>query len=164
MASLGITLNKDDLPEGQNFDPIPEGWYTAQIKAAELKNTKANDGQYIAVQYAVTGPTHAGRVVFGNLNIKNRNSEAERIGMGQLGSVMGAIGLAKIEDTDQLIGGNLQIKVGMSKPQEGYEQRNEVKGWKAIEGGPAPMPAVAGSGQAQQPTGTPAANKAPWQR
>jgi len=74
MASLGITLNQSELPEGQNFDPIPEGWYIAQIKSAELKNTKANDGQYIAVQYAVSGPTHAGRVVFGNLNIKNRNS------------------------------------------------------------------------------------------
>jgi hypothetical protein len=164
MASLGITLNQSELPEGQNFDPIPEGWYTAQIKAAELKNTKANDGQYIAVQYTVTGPTHAGRVIFGNLNIKNRNSEAERIGMGQLGSVMGAIGLAKIEDTDQLIGGNLQIKVGMSKPQEGYEQRNEVKGWKAIEGGPAPMPAVGAVGAVAKPATVPASTKAPWQK
>ncbi len=157
MASLGITLNQTDLPEGQNFDPIPEGWYTAQIKAAELKNTKANDGQYIAVQYAVTGPTHAGRVIFGNLNIKNRNPEAERIGMSQLGMVMGSIGLPKIEDTDQLIGGNLQIKVGMSKAQDGYEARNEVKGWKAIEGGVAPMPAAT----VAQPAVT---NKAPWQK
>ena len=164
MASLGITLNQSELPEGQNFDPIPEGWYIAQIKSAELKNTKANDGQYIAVQYAVSGPTHAGRVVFGNLNIKNRNSEAERIGMGQLGSVMGAIGLAKIEDTDQLIGGNLQIKVGLSKPQEGYEQRNEVKGWKAIEGGLAPMPAIGAAGAGAKPATVPATTGAPWQK
>lgn len=162
MASLGITLNQNDLPEGNNFDPIPEGWYTATIKAAELKNTKANDGQYIAVQYAVTGPTHAGRVIFGNLNIKNRNSEAERIGMGQLGSVMGAIGLPSIQDTDQLIGGNCQIKVGLSKPQEGYEQRNEVRGWKAIEGGAAPMPTVGAAGA--KTTAAPATTKAPWQK
>ncbi len=171
MASLGITLNQSDLPEGQNFDPIPDGWYTAQIKAAELKNTKpkegqtVSDGQYIAVQYAVTGPTHAGRVIFGNLNIKNRNPEAERIGMSQLGMVMGSIGLPKIEDTDQLIGGNLQIKVGMSKAQDGYEARNEVKGWKAIEGGTAPMP-LAGSSGGQATVAQPAAtaSKAPWQK
>lgn len=138
MASLNIS--RDDLPESQGYDPVPDGWYNAQIKGAELKPTKANDGQYIAVQYSITGPTHAGRVVFGNLNIKNKNPEAERIGLQQLGEVMGAIGLAKIHDTDQLIGGVLQIKVALSKKQEGFDQRNEVRGFKAIEGSAPPLP------------------------
>lgn len=149
MASLNINLS--DLPESQGYDLIPDGWYRAKIKGAELKATKANDGQYIAVQYQI----ESGRVVFGNLNIKNRNPEAERIGLQQLGEVMGAIGLPKIQDTDQLIGSDLMIKIGTSKKQEGYEQRNEVKGFKAIEGGAPPMPTapVAGSGP-----------KAPWQK
>lgn len=150
MASLNISL--DELPESQGYDLIPDGWYRAKIKGAELKATKAGDGQYIAVQYQI----ESGRVVFGNLNIKNRNPEAERIGLQQLGEVMGSIGLTKIQDTDQLIGGDLMIKVGTSKKQEGFEVRNEVKGFKAIEGGAPPMPtssAPAGSGP-----------KAPWQK
>jgi hypothetical protein len=138
MASLNIS--RDDLPESQGYDPVPDGWYNAQIKGAELKPTKANDGQYIAVQYSITGPTHAGRVIFGNLNIKNKNPEAERIGLQQLGEVMGSIGIAKIQDTDQLIGGVLQIKVALSKKQEGFDQRNEVRGFKAIEGSAPPLP------------------------
>lgn len=176
MASLNISLS--DLPESQGYDLIPDGWYRAKIKGAELRAVKAKTGetyrhqggqesmvvdvtretggQYISVQYSIEGPTHSGRVVFGNLNIKNRNPEAERIGLQQLGEVMGAIGLAKIQDTDQLIGGDLMIKVGTSKKQEGFEQRNEVKGFKAIEGGAPPMPT-----QSPPATGAP---KAPWQK
>jgi hypothetical protein len=152
VASLNV--NRDDLPVSEGYDPIPDGWYIAQIKATELKPTKANDGKYIAVQYSIVGPTHAGRVIFGNLNIQNKNPEAERIGKQQLGEVMGSIGLASIQDTDQLIGGNLQIKVGLSKKQEGYEQRNEVRGFKAIEGGAPPMPT------AKAPAA--ASSTAPW--
>lgn len=150
MASLNIS--RDDLPESQGYDPVPDGWYNAQIKGAELKPTKLNDGQYIAVQYSITGPDHAGRVIFGNLNIKNKNPEAERIGLQQLGEVMGSIGLAKIQDTDQLIGGVLQIKVALSKKQEGFDQRNEVRGFKAIEGSAPPLPRA---------TSTPASTGAP---
>lgn len=152
MASLNINLS--DLPAAESFDPIHDGWYSATIKGAELKTTKDGRGSYIAVQYSVSGPTHAGRVVFGNLNIRNANPEAERIGKQQLGQVMGSIGLATIQDTDQLIGGALMIKVGLSKPQEGYEQRNEVKGFKALEGGAPPMPS--------QSAATTSAPKAPW--
>jgi len=158
MASLNIS--RDDIPESQGYDPVHDGWYNAQIKGSELKPTKANDGQYIAVQYSITGPTHAGRVIFGNLNIKNKNPEAERIGLQQLGEVMGAIGLAKIQDTDQLIGGVLQIKVALSKKQEGFDQRNEVRGFKAIEGSAPPLP----SGIPASQNAAPSAQKAPWQK
>lgn len=154
MASLGLSINAKDLPASEGFDLIPDGWYTATIKSAELKATKAGDGQYIALGCSITGPTHAGRVIFGNLNIKSRNPEAERIGMQQLGQLMGSIGLVSVQDTDQFIGGNLSIKVVTSKPQEGYEARNEVRGFKALEGGVPPMPS----------TSPPAlvVNKAPW--
>ena len=77
MAFLGQTFNADELPQGNgNYDPLPPGWYTATITAAELKPTKDGSGQYIKVRYDITGPTHQGRVVFGNLNIKNASAKA----------------------------------------------------------------------------------------
>jgi hypothetical protein len=45
------------------------------------------------------------------LNIKNANPKAEEIGRQQLGDIMRAIGLAKVTDTDQLIGGQIGIKL-----------------------------------------------------
>ena len=138
MALLDFEFNVDSLPVSESsYDPIPAGWYTANIKNAEIRQTKNGTGQYIAVRYDIEGPSHSGRVIFGNINIKNANPKAEEIGRQQLGEVMRAIGLSVVRDTDQLIGGMLQIKVDISH-QDGYEPRNEVRGYKSITGGTAP--------------------------
>ncbi len=163
MAFLNETYDVNELPQGNsNYDPLPPGWYHANITGAELKSTKAGNGQYIAVRYDITGPTHQGRVVFGNLNIKNPNPKAEEIGRQQLGEIMRAIGLAKVTDTDQLIGGSLQIKLEI-RTQEGYAPNNDVKGFKATSGSVL-TPATA-SAPAQAAAAAPAASgKAapPW--
>ena len=158
MAFLGQTFNANELPQGNTYDPLPAGWYTATITAAELKPTKDGSGQYIKVRYDITGPTHQGRVVFGNLNIKNASARAEEIGRQQLGELMRAIGLARITDTDQLIGGVLSIKIDVRAATEQYPAQNEVKGFKAITGAAptfaspaASAPASAGPAKAAPP-------------
>jgi hypothetical protein len=131
MAQLLETFSVDALPQStNNFEPLPAGWYTAVVNGAEIKNTKAGTGQYIAVRYDITGPTHQGRVVFGNLNIKNPNPKAEEIGRQQLGELMRAIGLTTVQDTDQLIGGQLSIKLDV-RESELYGASNDVKGFKS---------------------------------
>ena len=142
MASLSQSFNVSDLPKSSNdFSPLPAGWYTATISGAEIKQTKAGNGEYIAVKYSITGPTHQGRVVFANLNIKNTNPKAEEIGRQQLGEVMRSIGLARVDDTDQLIGGSLSIKLEVKLSEE-YGDGNEVKGFKAVAGGSMPTPSA----------------------
>lgn len=161
MAFLPQAFDAADLPQGTgNFDPLPAGWYDVAITAAELKSTKDGNGSYIKVRYDVTGPSHQGRVVFGNLNIQNASAKAEEIGRMELGNLMRAIGLAKVTDTDQLIGGSLQIKLEI-RQQEGYKPSNDVKGYKSASGA-VPAPAAA---PAQQAAAAPAASgKAapPW--
>lgn len=153
MAFLDQTFSADDMPVSSNsYEPLPAGWYTATITGAELKSTKAGTGQYIAIRYDIIGPTHQGRIVFGNLNIRNPNATAEEIGRQQLGEVMRAIGLAKVQDTDELIGGQLSIKVSIRSSDQ-YGDQNEVKGFKAIAGStpPAPVAKAAASGKAAPP-------------
>jgi len=155
MAFLDQSFSASDLPVStNNFEPLPAGWYTASITGADIKNTKAGTGQYIAVKYTITGPSFQGRIVFGNLNIKNPNVKAEEIGRQQLGEIMRAIGLAKVTDTDQLIGGNISIKLDVKRSEE-YGDSNEVKGFKAIAGGASAMPPAAASG-------TPTKAAPPW--
>lgn len=142
MPFLNEEFSVDTLPQGNgNFEPLPAGWYTATISAAELKDTKSGSGQYIKMRYDITGPSHQGRVVFGNLNIRNQNPKAEEIGRQQLGELMRAIGLAKVSDTDQLIGASLSIKLDI-RQQEGYEPSNEVRAYKSVSGS-APVAAAA---------------------
>ena len=140
MAFLNEAFDVNELPVGNtgNFEPLPAGWYNVTVSQAELKDTKSGTGQYIKLRYDVTGPTHQGRVVFGNLNIKNANSKAEEIGRTQLGDIMRAIGLARVTDTDQLIGGHICIKLDVKQDAQ-YGASNEVKGFRSVNGSAAPV-------------------------
>ena len=155
MANLGQGFNAAELPQSENnFEPLPAGWYTAHITGAELKDTKAGNGQYISVRYDITGPSHEGRVVFGNINIRNPNPKAEEIGHQQLGELMRAIGLSKVTDTDQLVGGQCSIKLKVRKSEE-YGDNNDVAGFKSTVGSQAPSAAPTSNGAA-------ASGKPPW--
>ena len=154
MAFLNTTFKTEELPQSENnFEPLPAGWYQVKVSGAELKTTKAGNGQYIAIKYDVLGPTHQGRVVFGNINVHNPNPEAERIGREQLGNLMRAIGLSEVSDTDQLIGGSCEVKLSVRKSEE-WGDSNDCKAWKSVKGGAAPAP-----GSAPAPSA-----KAPWQK
>ena len=169
MAFLNETFSVNDLPQADNnFEALPAGWYQVQITGAELRNTKAGTGAYIAVRYDVLGPTHQGRVVFGNLNIRNPNPKAEEIGRQQLGSLMRAIGLAQVSDTDQLIGGQLQIKLSIRPADGQYDASNDVKDFKAVGGTATAEPAAVGA-MASNSSAAPAAQASasaapPWAR
>jgi hypothetical protein len=157
MADLGTAFLADDLPSGGNYDCLPAGWYVATIHNAEIKQTKAGTGKYIAVRYDITGPSHEGRVVYGNINTDNANPEAERIGRTQLRSIMEAIGIARLSNTDQLIGGTLKIKLKIkSDPQ--YGDKNEVSGFASV-GASQPKPAASAPAPAAKSSSAP-----PWAR
>lgn len=164
---LNQSFKAAEMPQSTNdFSPLPAGWYQTTIAGAEVKTTKAGTGQYIAVRYDILGPTHQGRVVFGNLNIANPSEKAESIGRQQLGELMRAIGLNEVVDTDQLIGGNCEIKLKVRKSEE-YGDSNDVQSWKAVAGGQMPkgQPMQAAQPiQAQQPPAITPGMTPPWQK
>ena len=121
--------------EENNFKLIPAGWYEVSISSTELKQTKAGTGEYIALRYDVLGPAHQGRVIVGKLNIRNPNSKTQDIGIQQLGELMRAIGLASVEDTDQLIAGHLEVEVKISEASGGCDFLNYVSNFRAIKSG-----------------------------
>jgi hypothetical protein len=159
MPFLGETFNAADMPvSDRNYELLPAGNYTANITSADLKDTKSGTGQKIDVRFDITGPTHQGRVVFTSINIRNQSPKAEEIGRQQLGELMRAIGLATLQDTDQLVGGTCNIKVSIKPAENGYEARNEVKGFKALDGSAPPVAAI----PAPAPTSAPGGGKPPW--
>lgn len=151
MAFLGATIRADELPEstGGDFQPLPAGDYTVSIMSADLTPTKDGSGQYIKLKLSVIAPTHQGRIVFANLNIRNQSAKAEEIGRSQLGDIMRAVGLAQIEDTDQLVGGTMLVSLSVKPATEQYGAGNDVKKYKPVGGGGAsavatkPQPAAA---------------------
>jgi hypothetical protein len=69
---------------------------------------------------------------------------------------MRAIGLASVQDTDQLIGGHCQVKLITRKSEE-YGDSNEIKAWKSAAGGSIPAPAAAPAAAAK-----PSGSAPPW--
>jgi hypothetical protein len=143
MALLNESFSLDALPTGNtgSYDPLPAGFYNATIANAELKTAKSG-GQYLNVRYDITGPSHAGRVVFGMVNLTNPNQRAEEIGRQQLGELMRAIGLDTLKDSDQLIGGRLKIKLTVEESEQ-YGTQNRVGGYRSDDSAPAASAAKA---------------------
>lgn len=169
MAFLDIKL--DDLPESK-YSLIPEGWYQASITEVKLTDTKDKTGQKLEVKFAIIGPAQQGRSIFANINIKNNSQKAEEIGRSQLGDLMRAINMTHASDTDQFIGGNLQIKVAIKPPSinkltgEKYDEKNEIKGYKALGDGVTAMASEIPSfpKPAASTTHAPKASGFPWEK
>jgi hypothetical protein len=144
MANLGRSYVEAEMPKGSNsgdYTPIPDGWYDVTITEATVKATKAGTGDYLSYRCDVVGPTHQGRVVFGMITLRNPNPKAEDIGNQQMGELCRAIGAARLDDSDQLIGKRMTIKV-VTESSEQYGDKNKIKAMKAS-GGNAPTPSAA---------------------
>ena len=122
-----FTLDSVPAPT-TSYDAIPAGLYEATIANAEIKDSKSG-GKYINVRYDITGPSHSGRVVFNMITISNANPKAEEVGRQQLGELIRAIGLDKLADTDQLIGGSLIIKLDVEQSEK-FGEQNRVRGFR----------------------------------
>ena len=166
MALLEQPIILEDLPAGGGYDPIPDGWYQATVANADYRNTKTGDGKYIAVQFSITGPSFQGSSVWTNFNTRNSSAKAEEIGRGQLRAMLEAAHFsAQLQDTDQLLGLALQIKVTTRAATGGFGPQNEIKGFRAL-GDPvpqtkaAPAPATFQASKAAAPAARP--TTPPW--
>ena len=158
MAFLGKEIDVDTVPES-DYTPIPAGDYHLKITDCELKDARSG-GTYIKLSYDVIGPSHQGRKVFGMITISNPSQKAEEIGSQQVASLCRALGIKKLSDTDQLIGGEFTGSVAIKPGSDDgkYGPQNEVKRYKSLDNAApfvaAPKPAA---------TAAPASDgKPPW--
>lgn len=156
--SLTLSFNATEVqPASSDFEPIPVGWYQFVIEKSELKPTKAGTGSMVSIMAKVQGPTHANRVVFGNINYQNPNPQAQEIGQRQLSALCHAIGVLNLNNVAQLCGIPFEARVKITAPTYNvandkdsgvlYEARNEFQGFRAVGGGAA-APAGASSAPA----------------
>lgn len=132
--------------------PLPAGAYTVEVTGAELRDLRSGKGQGLNVEYTVIDPApHARRKIWSNFNINHESPTAEQIGREQLAALCLAVGIQKLEDTDELFGKILRIETGFGKGD--YADKAEVKAWMAA-GAPttsAPKPAAPQASSPSQP-------------
>lgn len=130
MATLNFDANQVQ-PE-ESLEALPAGWYNCQIVGSEIKPT-AKGGAYLQLDLQVLDGQYAGRRIFDRLNIKNENPTAVEIAYRRLSAYCHAVGVLKVEDSQQLHGIPLKVRVTVrTDPSGQYAPSNEVRAVKNI--------------------------------
>lgn len=159
-------FNAEDVPPQDNFDPIPAGWYPVVITDSEMKPTKAGTGEYLQLELTVLEGDHSGRKLWDRLNLDNPNQTAVDIAQRTLSAICHAVGNLTPNDSAELHDIPLMAKVSVKPAADGFDPRNEVKGYKAY-GEEAARPTAPPSTQARANRApTPAAGRGtpPWKK
>jgi Protein of unknown function (DUF669) len=159
MATLNIDTT--NIQPNTAFDPMPAGWYTAQIVESELKKTTDQTGEYLAVTMEIMSGNFSKRKLFDRFNLTNKNPQAVEIAYRQLSALSHATGVLQIGDSQELHGKPFDVKITITpastdgKTGKAYDAKNEVRGYRACEaiasGGATAAPAWA-----KPPAATPA--------
>jgi len=113
-----------------NYDPIPAGWYEAEMIKSEMKETKTG-GKMLSVQFKVIEGDFANRFVYANYNLVNSSPMAVEIAQRELGNLIHACGLEDIEDSAELHGVPVGIRVKIQDGTPAYpDPRNAIAGYK----------------------------------
>lgn len=148
----GYGFKRDEMPKS-DYEALPEGWYECEIEGAEEKTTKDGSGTFISLRLKVNGPTHEARVLFDNLNIRNRSADAERIARQRIGEIMNACAVTEINSPEDFLGLEVMAKVTIN------QDSNNIKAYKAVNGSAAPSVKAKSEAPPAQQNG-----KRPWQR
>lgn len=161
MATLNLKFEQAEVAEAQkggSFDPIPAGNYIVEINRSEIKATKAGTGSYLSVGFKILDGNMAGRIIFQNITLANPNQIAANIGREQMAQLAGACGIYQLQDSEQLHGIPMEIKVTVKKDAQ-YGDSNDIKKFSPLQSAgftapsaQAPVSQGFTSPQAQAPT------------
>ena len=169
MAYLGNAFDPNAVEPAQPMEPVPAGDYVAIITDSQMRDTKNGGGQYLELTHQVIEGEYKGRLIWARLNIRNASEKAQQIAQQQLSAICHAVGMRKaIQDSEELHNRPMAIRVAYlpGNDEKGWQPKNEIKAWKAIDGqqtkasthAPAPPAARA---QAPAPAARTAAAR-PW--
>lgn len=115
------------------FEALPAGWYDARIDESEMKPTKDGSGAYLKLRFSIIGGKYDNQKVFQNLNLRNANPTAVEIAMRNLSAIAHAVGVLQVQNSAQLHGIPLKIKIKVRKDPTGqYGDSNEISAYENI--------------------------------
>jgi len=159
MAQLNFDAR--DVDPQSNFDPIPAGWYKAMITESELKQTRNGQGNYLQLTLQVLDGQHAGRHLWERLNLMNPSTVAVEIAQKTLSAICHAVGVLTPRDSAELHNKALQVKVKVKAAEGDFEARNEISGYKALDGKQTVAQPAGGRANGAQPAPAAAASDTP---
>jgi hypothetical protein len=99
---------------------------------SSMKPTKDALGSYLEARFNILDGQYHGRKLFARLNLKNSNQQTVEIAMKQLSAIGHAVGVLHIQDSAQLHGLPLKVKVKIRPASGEYEASNDITAYKNI--------------------------------
>lgn len=141
MAELGEEFDPGAVDPRDNFDPLPPGNYVGEIIESDVVNTKSGSGQMVKLTWKIIEGDYEGRRIWDQINFRNANEVAQRIGQQALAEVCAACGIrGPLCNTEHLHGMPVRIKVKIGKAQEGLDPRNKISRYAPYDAASAPAP------------------------
>jgi hypothetical protein len=128
MAQLNFDATQ--VAPNEAIEPIPAGWYNAMIDESEMKPAKTEGNYFLQLRFTIIEGMYANRKVYTRLNLRNSNPQAQEIAYKELSAICHAVGVMQVQDSQQLHGRPLKIKVKLKPAADGYDASNEVNGFK----------------------------------
>jgi hypothetical protein len=126
MAHFGQTFYTNQLPKETTREALPAGQYISVLDKAEIKLTKAGDGQYINCQFKVVDGQHKGGVFFDIINIANPNQQAVEIGLARLNTILTIGGLNQCGSTEELEHARIHILAVVGVEEYNGNKKNKL--------------------------------------
>lgn len=130
----GKPFDPSSVEPARDFDVLPPGEYPCLIESAEVKQTKAQTGYGLQLEFLVVDGPSKNRKLFPWINLQNPNSTCEEIGRREFAALCLAVGFSAT-DTTQLIG---KVVVAHVKVKDG---QNDVRTYSAPTQASAPVQA-----------------------
>lgn len=138
---------KENPSSGGDFEALPAGPYPVVVQEAEKQVSQNTGKDMIKVRVQVTEGPYANRVLFSYIVFSTDNPKAMRITLDKIaafGVTREFIATQKPsipQIAELLVGRKAKATVGIQKEGE-YAGRNEVKGFRPLEGVDQPAPQV----------------------
>lgn len=171
MADLGEDFDPESVEPRESLDPVPAGVYAVEIVESDVVDTKSGTGRMVKLTHKIMEGSYEGRLIWDNINFRNENEVAQRIGQQAIAELCAACGhRGPLRDTELLHGIPMKIRVTIQEDKSGqYGPRNNVRNYMPYDdGGARPAapsrPAASASRQAAAaaPARAPASGSRPW--
>lgn len=130
---FGADFVDDEFAPMTDFTLIPPGKYPVEIEEASVKRTKSENGHYIKLLFRVIDGEYKGTPLYENLNIDNPNNQTVEIAKRVLTAIMKAIGLNRVSDSAELVGGKLIAHVRVKNEQNQIRTFSSLSDFTPVE-------------------------------
>lgn len=133
MVQLGTQFDSSNHDDMNTFDPVPKGDYVAQIVESDLMDTSKGNGKYIKFKFEIIQGEYKGRFIWTNINIINPNPVAVEFAQKELATICRACGKIVIQDTQEIHGIPIGVKVKVVPAKGDYPPGNALVSYYSLD-------------------------------